>query len=160
MTVGIIESKGTRLYFARSATEILKVACATGISGLGGAGDQIDSTCLDSVEREYVRGMLAPAAISVPINFIPRSAAHQALTALREDGDVISWMIVFSDSTLTPSTLDSNDRLVSAGPTSVEFLGYVSDFNVDIATNEIVKATLTIQRTGAANWDFPVADVA
>jgi hypothetical protein len=160
MTTGVIETKGTKLYFAVSASEILKVACATGIQGLGGAGNQIDKTCLDSVEMEYFRGMKDPAEITVPVNFIPRSAAHQALQDLDESGDTISWMIVLSDQTGAPTSLDSDGHLVSPGSTTVEFLAYVSDFQIDIQTNEIVRATLTLQRSGAKTWTFPVADLA
>lgn len=154
MTDGVLETKNTRLYFRYSDSEIHKVACATGITGLGGAGDQIDTTCLDSDEREYVRGMLNPGPLSVPINFIPLSAAHQRLTELRETGERVSWMIVLSDQAGAPVTVDTDNRLIAPGPTSVEFIGYVSDMNIDIATNEIVRATLTIQRSGGVNWTF------
>lgn len=154
MTQGVVETRGTRLYFRYSDSEILKVACATGITGLGGAGDQIETTCLDSDEREYARGMLNPGPLSVPINFIPKSAAHQRLTDLRETGETVSWMIVLSDQTGEPNSVDTDNRLVSPGPTTVEFLGYVADFNIDIATNEIVRATLTIQRSGGVTWTF------
>jgi hypothetical protein len=155
MTTGVLETKGTKLYFVGPGLAIEKVACATGISGLSGAGAQIDTTCLDSAEKEFARGMLAPGQLSVPINFIPTSTSHQALTELKDSGDLVSWMIVFSDQTLAVTELDSDDRLVSPGPTSVEFLGYVADFAIDIATDSIVKATLTLQRSGAPTWDFP-----
>lgn len=168
MTEGVIETQGTRLYFATplaasssdpDGVVILRVACATGIQGLGGAANQVDQTCLDSVEMEYIRGLPSPGQVTVPINFIPRSAAHQALTALKESGDTISWMIVCSDQATAPTTVDSDSRLVSPGPTTAEFLGYVADFNIDIAANEIVRATLLIQRSGAVVWDFPTADL-
>lgn len=160
MTTGVIETKGTKLYFAVSASEILKVACATGIQGLGGAGSQVDKTCLDSDEMEYFRGMKDPSEVTIPINFIPRSAAHQALQDLDESGDAISWMIALSDQAAAPTSVDSDGRLVSPGSTTVEFLAYVSDFEIDIQTNEIVRATLTLQRSGAKSWDFPAADLA
>lgn len=160
MTTGTVATKGTRLFFARIDSEILKVACPTGISGLGGSADQIDTTCLDSQEREYTRGMTTPGTLSIPINFIPRSAAHQALLELRDNGEIISWMIVLSDQTGAPSSLDTDNRLVSPGPTTAEFLGYISDFNIDVATNEIVRATMTVQRSGAVAWTLPTADLA
>ena len=157
MTIGTIETKGTRLYFAVDATTIERVACPTGITGLGGAADQIETTCLDSVEREYKQGFRNPGPVTVPINFIPQSSSHQALLDLAESGDTISWMIVLSDQTGSPTAVDSDDRLVSPGPTTIEFLGYVADFNLDVSTNEIVRATLTIQRSGAAAYDLPAA---
>ena len=156
MTQGVLETKGTRLYFALSESEILQVKCATGISGLGGPGEQVETTCLDSEEREYKRGFKNPAAVTVPINFIPGSAAHQALTDLDESGETVSWMIVLSDQEDAPETVSAG-RLQSPGPTTVEFLGYVADMEIDIQTNEIVRATLTIQRSGPRNWTFPVS---
>lgn len=160
MTAGTVKTQGTRLYFAVSASEIHKVACATGIQGLGGAGGQIDKSCLDSVEMEYERDLKDPSQVSVPVNFIPRSAAHQALEALDASGDTISWMIVLSNQTGTPSSVDSDGRLVSPGPTTVEFFGYVADMEINIQTRDIVRATVTIQRSGPKNWDFPAADLA
>ncbi len=163
MTTGVIETKGTRLFFAYvgSSSEILQVACPTAITGLGGAADQIDITCLSSAEREYKQGLPNPGQVTVPINFIPRSAAHQALIDLKESGDTISWMIVCSDYTgAGPTTTDSDGRLVSPGPTTVEFLGYVADFTFDIGLNEIVRASVVIQRSGEPVWDLPAADLA
>ena len=106
MTTGTIRTKGTRLYFATptdassqdaDGITIKYVACATGIQGLGGAADQIDTTCLSSEEREYVQGMANPGQITVPFNVIPSAGSHQALFALKDSGDVISWMVAFSD---------------------------------------------------------------
>lgn len=160
MTTGTLQTKGTRLFFAVSESAIHKVACATGIQGLGGARDQVDITCLDSEEREYSAGFPNPGQLTVPINFIPRSAAHQALTTLRESGETISWMIVFSDQAGSPTNQDSTGHLDSPGGTTAEFLGYVADFTIDVATNEIVRATLLIQRSGAIDWTYPTADLA
>lgn len=160
MTTGVIKTQGTDLYFAVSESAIHKVACATGITGLGGAAPQINTTCLDSSEQEYERGLLDPGQVTVPVNFIPRSAAHQALVALRASGDTVSWMIVLSDQTGAPTVQDSTGHLDSPGATTAEFLGYLADLTIDIATNEIVRATLLIQRSGEVDWTLPAADLA
>lgn len=160
MTTGVIRSQGTRLFFAVSESAIHKVACPTAIQGLGGAADQIDTTCLDSTEREFERGFPNPGQLTVPINFIPQSAAHQALLDLREAGTTISWMIVFSNQAGSPTVQDSEGHLDSPGATTAEFLGYIADFNIDVATNEIVRATLIIQRSGAIDWTLPAASLA
>lgn len=160
MTQGVIRTQNTDLYFAEESSSIFKVACAAGVSGLGGAADQIDTTCLDSAEREYARGMLNPGQVSVPINFIPRSAAHQALIRVRDSGETISWMVVLSDQSGAPNSLDTDGRLVSPGATTFEFLAYISDLTFDVALNEIVRATLTLQRSGAIVSNLPSADLA
>lgn len=159
MPTGTVRTQGTRLFFAVSESAIHKVACATGIQGLGGSRDQIDTTCLESEEREYEGGFPNPGQVTVPINFEPRSASHQALTTLRESGDTISWMIVLSDQAGSPTVQDSEGHLDSPGGTTAEFRGYIADFNIDIASNEIVRATLVIQRSGAVDWTFPTADL-
>lgn len=160
MTTGTITTKGTRLFFAVSASEIHKVACPTGVSGLGGANTQVDETCLDSTEMEFFAGMANPSTLTIPINFINRSASHQALLSLKESGEKVSWMVVDSDQAGSPSSVDSDGRLVSPGSTTKEFLGYVSDIEENYEINDIKRATLTVQRSGAIVYDWPAADLA
>lgn len=159
MTTGVIKARGTRMFFAVSESEIHKVACATGIQGLGGAAAQIDKTCLDSEEDEFEQGNKTPGPVTVPINLIPRSAAHQALEDLFASGEEIDWMIVLSDQAGEPTALDSDGHLVSPGATTIRFRGFVQDFPLDIATNEIVRVTMTIQRSGAREFNWPTADL-
>jgi hypothetical protein len=153
MTIGTLKTQGTELFFTNpltTAADIVKVACPTGITGLGGPADQLDDTCLDSTERTFKPGLRTPSAISVPINFIPSSPSHQALLALFQSGQSMNWMIAFSDGTVDPTVVNSAGLITPpANRTSIRFDGYVSDFNLDIATNEIVRATLTIQRSGS-----------
>jgi hypothetical protein len=163
MTTGTLKTQGSELYFvgfANSDPEVVKVACPTGISGLGGPADQLDDTCLDSSERTFKRGLGNPGQVSIPINFIPSSSSHQQLVAMQASGENFNWLIGLSDGTAAP-TLDSDGLFVvpvSPLRTTIGFNAYVADFNIDIATNEIVKATLTLQRSGAIepHWNGPV----
>jgi hypothetical protein len=67
-------------------------------------------------------------------------------------------MVMLADNTgAGPTTFDSDGRLVSPGPTTLEFMGYLADFTFDLALNEIVRGTLTVQRSGEIRWDFPAA---
>lgn len=158
--VGTIKTKNTRLYFAVSASEIHFVNCATGIQGLGGPATRIDETCLDSPEMEYSQGLRDPGQVNVPINFKPGSASHQALIALAESGDEISFMIVGSDQYPgAPTSVDSDGRLVSPGASTAEFIAYVADIEVDIQTNEIWRGTVQLQRSGSVVWDLPSASL-
>lgn len=54
MTVGTVRTQGTELFFVDNSVttsdpDLIKLACPTGIQGLGGAKDQIETTCLDTV---------------------------------------------------------------------------------------------------------------
>ncbi|HGM6772867.1 TPA: phage tail tube protein [Stenotrophomonas maltophilia] len=164
MTEGVIKTQGSELFtvdkLSSSVASVLKFECPTGITGLGGAADQIESTCLDTVgDKEYEGGLGNPGQVSVPFNFIPRSGSHQILFDLKASREVLPWLIGLSDGITVP-TLDTEDELVPpASPTrtSIAFRGYVSDLNIDIATNEIVRGTLTIQRSGGVvpHWNGP-----
>jgi hypothetical protein len=157
---GTVKTQGTKLYFVDHLTSsvpaVVELTCPTGISGLGGAADQIDTTCLSAtVDRSFVRGLGNPGQVSVPFNLTPSAASHQLLFDLKDDGGTISWLACLSDGTATPNTVDSNDIIVPpASRTSFGFLAYVADVNIDIATNEIVRGTLTLQRSGpvTATW--------
>jgi len=88
MTDGVIKTQGSELFtvdkLSSSTASVLKFECPTGITGLGGAADQIESTCLSTVgDKEYEGGLGNPGQVSVPFNFIPRSQSHQILFDLK-----------------------------------------------------------------------------
>lgn len=148
-----VQSQGTEL-FLTTGTTVVKMSCPTSITGLGGAADTIDTTCLDSLEAESVRGFKRPGQMTIPFILLPQDASHQqVLTDLDESGEVVEWLIALSDGTADP-TVATGDFVAPTGRTSVRFKGYVSDVNVDINTGEVVRGTLTVQRTGPKTWSF------
>ena len=149
-----VPSQGTELFFSVDGTTVVKFACPTGITGMGGARDTIDTTCLDSVEAESRGGFKRPAALSIPFVFLPQDDSHQTLLDdLDESGDVVDWAIALSDGTADP-TITAGVWTQPTTRTSVTFKGYVADVNIDIATNEVVRGTLTLQRTGGKTWVY------
>ena len=157
---GTVKTQGTELYtvdaLSSSVAVVLKFACPTGITGLGGAKDQVEDTCLDDlVDKTFTGGLGNPGQVSVPFNFIPQNGSHQILFDLKEAAEVLPWMIGLSDGYGQAPTLGSDDTLVPPDAplrTSALFDAYVSDVNIDIATNEIVRGTLTLQRSGPVEW--------
>ncbi len=154
MTTGTVKTQGSALYLvdasvSSSDPELVKLDCPTGVQGLGGAKDQIETTCLETIgDKEFAAGLGNPGQVTVPFNFIPRAFSHRSLLAYKESGEVLEWILCLSESTEAP-TLDSDGAIVP--PTtrsSFEFSGYVADVNFDLATNEIVRGTLLIQRSG------------
>lgn len=153
MTVGTVKTQGTELFFidtvSSSVAAIVKMACPTGISGLGGARDQIETTCLDALgDKSYVAGLGNPGQVSVPFNLIPRDTSHQLLFDLKDAGTDLYWMECLSEAGTDP-TLDSLDAFVApTDRSSFQFQGYIADLNIDAATNDIIRGTMTIQRSG------------
>lgn len=159
---GTIKTQGTELFtvdaLSSSVAQVLKFACPTGVQGLGGPKSQINDTCLDDLEDEtFTAGLGSPGQVSVPFNFIPMAGSHQILFDLKESGERLPWMVGLSDGYGVVPTIDSNGNLEPPPPprrTSVLFDAYVADVNIDMATNEIVRGTLTLQRSGPVQWFF------
>lgn len=148
-----IKTQGTNLFFIDSAA-VVTMQCPTGITGLGGTRDQIETTCLNATDdKSYVSGLGNPGQVSVPFVFDPSASSHQALLDLHDSGDVTSWAIGFSDGTATP-TIVSSQFAFATTRTYAEFDAFVADINIDVATNEVVRGTLTLQRSGTVAWSF------
>jgi hypothetical protein len=147
-----VKTQGTELFLADATATtpgLLRMTAPTGITGLGGASDQIETTNLDDlVDRQYVRGLGNPGQVSVPFVLKPTDASHKRLIALQQSGDVLQWMVCLSDGTADP-TYSSGTLTPPASRTSLAFLAYVSDVSIDVATNEVVRGTLSLQRSGA-----------
>ena len=149
------ETQGTHLYFVdtvtSSADAVVKLTCPTGITGVGGGTkDRIPRDCLDNVSgfHEYLGGLADAAEIAVPFIIYKGDGSHEALLPLRRSNDVVGWYVGLSDATTAP-TIDSDGDLVSpTGRTGFSFRGYISNLTYDMAGNEVVRGTLTIQRVG------------
>ncbi|UXC34780.1 phage tail tube protein [Cupriavidus gilardii] len=153
MSEKVIKSQGTELYLAQGPATVQRVVCVTSISGLGGARDQIDITCLDNTgDREYAGGLGNPGQVQVGFNVHKNEVSHEDILNLKESGETVSWGIYSSDAAGVP-TADSNGTLQPvAGRASAIFDGYVSDVNIDIQGNDIWKGTITIQRSGKVSY--------
>lgn len=151
-----LRSQGTELFFVDTYTSgvpaVTKLACPTGITGLGGPKDQVDTTCLDDTDRTFLAGLGNPGQVSVPFVLDPNSTSHDVLFDLKEDGAVLNWMVCLSDGTDDP-TIDSEDDLTAPAARSyLKFAAYISDVNIDIAGNDVVRGTLTLQRSGTVTY--------
>lgn len=152
---GELKTQGTKLYLIDSNGALMTMACPTGIQGLGGPKGQIPSTCLDNTEDEtFVAGLGVPGQVTVPFVFKPAEASQRELFALKTSGDNTTWMVGFSDGTDAPE-VDSNGSFnAPTDRTAAEFTANVSDVTIDVATNELVRGTLLLQRSGAVTWHW------
>ena len=148
-----IKTQGTNLFFISSAA-VKTLTCPTGITGLGGARDQIETTCLENTDdKTYLSGLGNPGQVSVPFVFDPSAADQKLLYALHDSGEIVKWMVGFSDGTAVP-TIVSGELTMASTRSAAAFDAFVSDVNIDVATNEIVRGTLTLQRSGNVAWGW------
>lgn len=147
-----VKSQGTHLYFLNSTITtpaLVKLTCPTGITGIGsGAKEQTDTTCLDDVEdRRFISGLGTPGQTSIPFNLHTEDASQQVLFDLKDSGAVIPWLACLSDGTDAP-TLTGDDITPPEGRTCFGFDAFVAEVNIDVALADVVKGTLTLQRSG------------
>ena len=148
-----IKTQGTNLFFVDSGA-VKTMTCPTGITGLGGTRDQIETTCLNATDdKSYVSGLGNPGQISVPFVFEPSALDQQLLLDLHDTGEITEWAIGLSDGTAAP-TIVSGALAFATSRTYAAFDAFVADIAIDIATNEVVRGTLTLQRSGSVAWSF------
>jgi hypothetical protein len=108
--------------------------------------DRHDLSRRDGAFRTYIGGFADTSEYTVPFILYKGDAGHQALFSLHESGDVVGWFCGFSDSTDAPTIGHDQDNLVAPNDrTGFSFRGYVANLTIDLATNEVVRGTLTIQ---------------
>ncbi|WP_399696604.1 phage tail tube protein [Xenophilus sp.] len=150
----VIKSQGTELFWASGASAATRVVCATSISGLGGAKDQVETSCLDNTEdKTFIGGLGNPGQVTVGFNVHKGEISHEDILALKAAGTVVSWGIYSSDA-VTPPTVTGSVMQPVVGRVSAIFQGYVADINIDIQGNDIWKGTITIQRSGPVTFDL------
>lgn len=150
------KTQGTELWLVKDEDTIVKISKVTGVTGTGGANDQIDDTDLDSTEKEYLAGLPNPGALNAPLNFTPSIAVHRDLYAMWQTGARAQWIVGLSDGSAPPTILAG----VITWPTTrsyFDFQGYIADFPIDAAVNSKLETAMTIQRSGPKNphWKTP-----
>lgn len=153
-----LKTQGTELFVLNTletTPKLVKLNCINSISGLGsGAKSQVKTTRLsEREENQYMPGLGEPGSISVPFIFNPNEQDHKVLNQLKASGKVASWLIALSDGTAAP-TVTGSTMTPPADRTAVAFNGYVSELTIDLAENEAVRGTLTIQRSGVETYTY------
>ena len=151
-----ILTQGTELYFlnpgdSSEGETVTKLVCPTAITGLNSPRDQIEVTCLDSLEAEYLPGLSRPGAATITIQFDPDEPSHRRILELKQDPDVqnIWWSIGFSDGTgIPPTSGDSSGFVVPTTRTFLSFEAYLTDVPFDLALNSVVTSTIGLQVSG------------
>lgn len=142
-----IRTQKTQVYVVNGATTAIEIKQVASIAGLGGGRSQINVTHLMSDEEEFVGGLASPGPVTLQVIWDEADTSHTFLESLRDSGDRVEFMIAYEDGTSAP-TVAAGAFEVFTSRTNRKFLGYVSDINLDLAQNEVVRATVTIQRSG------------
>jgi len=143
-----VKTQGSELYFIDPEDfSVVKVGCVTTLTGLTAGRDQIETTCLDSLAREYVAGMATPGAAQFTINFDPADASHVRLHELYVEGVTLDFALGWSDGTAAP-TEDSTAFVTPTSRSWIVFEGFIQDLPFDFALNTVVTSNVSLQLSG------------
>jgi hypothetical protein len=147
-----VKTQGTQLFIidpsGSAGPEVLTILCATSLSGLGAAREQIETTCLEDSVRTYVGGLGTPSPITVTVNFDPENESHYRLYELWKDNTQFDLAIGIGGSTSAP-TLDSAGEFdFPTDRTFIAFNGYVADLPMEFSLNAVITAAIPIQVSG------------
>lgn len=151
-----IKTQGTNLYtIDPDDGTVIEVGCVTSIDGIDVTMEQVETTCLNSLERSYIAGLGTPGTATFGINFDTEDASHVRLLELKNAGTNLPWAIGWSQAPDVPpsSIQDSDGEWVFDEPMPDErgwllFEGFMNSFPFSFAQNAVVTSTVGIQVSG------------
>ncbi len=132
-------SEGVKLLRGDGATptEVFNaVGEVISFDGPGGSASVMDITHLNSLAREKRMGLPDEGQISFGLNLIPSDAEQVGLRTDRDNRVKRNFKLELTD----------------AGPTTIEFTGFVLEFPIAGAVDEPIRLNVTIEITGQNTW--------
>ena len=130
-----IESQGTLIAVSDggSPSSFTTVGNVVNITGPGGSASVIDVTNLSSTAKEKLMGLPDEGQITMELNYDPDNAQHQQIRNARKARTRLEFRITLTDATAT----------------ILQFFGYVLGFQLRVAVDQAVKASLTVEIDGS-----------
>lgn len=154
--MSVIKSKHTQLFIAVAAAEVIKVTRLRSVGFPDGQASEIDISDFDDDWDQFVAGRKATGSTTIEINY--DATDHEKIEALHTSGAVVDFLVTAPKSETAgvekPGAVDG----VITPPTDVvskQFKGFVQNFAVQVADNDIWKATITIRGSGAVTTHRP-----
>lgn len=148
--MGVLKSKHTQLFIATALAEVTKVTRLRSVGFPDGQASEIDISDFDDDWDQFVAGRKATGSTTIEINYDP--VDHEKIEALHTSGAVVDFLVVAPMSETEGVPLPVAVGGVITPPEDVvskQFKGFVQNFAVQVADNDIWKATITIRGSGA-----------
>jgi hypothetical protein len=134
MSVNALTSQGIQLKIGNgSPISYAAIKEIVSFNGPGGSGQVIDVTDLDSDAMEKIMGLHDEGQLSFDINYLPADTQHALLRTARDNSQLTKFQLIFTDT----------------GNTTWNFDAFVTGFSVTGGVNAPVRATVTLEITGA-----------
>jgi len=133
-----IETQGTELKRGDGATPevFTSVGEVTTFSGPGGSASVIDVTHLLSTAKEKRMGLPDEGQFTFEVNLVPSDVAQTGLRSDRAARTLRNFELVLTD----------------VSTTTLSFAAYVTGFALSGSVDNVTKASITLEITGAVTW--------
>ncbi|RYH16105.1 MAG: hypothetical protein EON54_28415, partial [Alcaligenaceae bacterium] len=105
----------------------------------------------------YMDNLIDPAAVEVPFILHPDDNSHQKSFELKKTKRKLQWVVALSDGA-ADATVTAGQLVQPDGRTSIAFVASIANLGLDIATNDAVRGSMTLQKAGGETikWKTPV----
>ena len=129
-----ISAQGIVITMDPGATTPVVISNVTSFDGPSGSATVIDATTLASTAKEKLMGLPDEGQFSFEFNYDPNNTSHLALANARAARALKTFEVDFN------------------GTDKAAFSGYVTNFSVQGAVDDLVAGAATIEITGAVTW--------
>ncbi len=143
MTTKASSTAGVKLQRGDGATPteaFTTIAEVTDVKGPDEKSPTIDVTSFDSAAKEYINGLKDSGEMTFDMNFVGSDAQQQGLRADMTNRVKRNFKLILNDHATTPTTLT--------------FAAIVTAFPLTLGTDAAVKASCTLQISGAVTWAY------
>lgn len=143
------KTKHTTIYVVTGATEATKIVGVRQAGVPDGQASQIDVSSWDDDFDKFTSGRKSTGSATIEV--IHDTAAHEKLEALYQSGEETEFLILAPASESAAAAAPTVAASAFAAVTSVDnvkFRGYVANYAVSMADNDVWRSTLTVQGTG------------
>lgn len=151
-----VKSQGTELFVLDetvSPSVVVQIGCPTNVNLGSSTRDQIDVTCLGDNERVFESGLGTPPQVTFDLVFDPDDDSHRLLDAMQESGEKAQFFVGLSNGTANP-TVTGGSLIAATGRDGWTFEASVISFGKNIAGNEVVRGSVTLQVSGALTRSY------
>src|SRR5690606_11060755 len=153
--VDFVRSQGTEIFFLPEpdATEAMKMSCPTGVTKSGGARTMNELLGLDAEDPEFISGARSATTWSIAFALVPTDTTPHGLCAPEVLVEPVPVLLRLSERPPPPPE-PARPLRPPTGRTSFAFQGCGTEVGIDLATNDVVPRTLTVQQSGPMTRTF------
>jgi hypothetical protein len=149
MPTNTTKTKHTTIYFVTGATAATKLLAVKSAGVPDAQAADIDVSNWDDDFDNFVSGRKATGETTIEVVY--DATDHDAIETLYQSGAVTNWMILAPLSETAQAvapTVAASAFVANTTVDNIKFPGYIKNFAISMADNDVWRASITIKGTG------------